>query len=321
MGDGDAVKKGQFVVALANPFAAGFRDGSPSASAGIVSNLRRRVVRIPTEKDRRQLALHQFATLIQTDARLNIGCSGGALINLKGELIGLTTAQAALTGLETPGGFALPMDSRVKRIIEGLARGEEVEYGFLGVSFSETTSDGVRLGEVIEQSPAKRAGLQRFDYLVSIGGAPVRCIDDVFLHVGMMLAGNTVEIERTEKPGGRTDKVTVTLGKFYHQQLSIATHRPRAVAGLRVDYSSLVVQRVQSPFLVVPEGVLIREVEPGSPADKARLQPDKIISHVNGRKVLTPTQFYEVMGQARGDIVLTLLKLDGGFEQVTLKIP
>jgi S1-C subfamily serine protease len=320
-GDGDAVKKGQFVVALSNPFAAGFPDGSPSASVGIISNLRRRAVRIPSEKDRRQLALHQFATLIQTDARINAGCSGGALINLKGELIGLTTAHAALTGLETPGGFALPMDSRVKRIIEVLARGEEVEYGFLGVSFSETPAEGVRLAEVIEQSPGKRAGLRRYDYLVSIGGVPVRCIDDVFLNVGMMLAGNTVEIERSATLGGRTDKVTVTLGKFYHEQLSVATKRPRAMAGLRVDYSSLVVQRVPSPYLVVPEGVLIREVETGSPADKARLQPDKVISHVNGRKVLTPAEFYEVMGQARGDIVLMLSKFDGGFEQVTLKTP
>src|SRR5207253_4289771 len=105
-GDGDAVKKGQFAVALANPFAAGFRDGSPSASWGIVSNLRRRLVKLPGENDRRRLCLHHFATLIMTDAKINVGCSGGALVNLKGEMIGLTTAQASLLGVETPGGYA-----------------------------------------------------------------------------------------------------------------------------------------------------------------------------------------------------------------------
>ena len=86
-----------------------------SASWGIISNIRRRAPgNFKAESDFR--ALHHYAMLLQTDARLNLGCSGGALINLKGEMIGLTTAVAAIHGGETPGGFAMPIDSGIRRI-------------------------------------------------------------------------------------------------------------------------------------------------------------------------------------------------------------
>ena len=124
------------MICLANPFAAGFRDGSPSASWGIISNLHRRASGVTSEIERPGVkpTLHHYGTLIQTDVRLALGCSGGALLNLDGELIGLTTAQAALVGSEAPGGFAVPLDGPMKRIIDVLVRGDEVEYGFLGVT-------------------------------------------------------------------------------------------------------------------------------------------------------------------------------------------
>src|SRR5262249_42894439 len=150
LGDGGAARKGQFILSLANPFAAGFRDGSPSASWGILSNVRRRMPGGLTEVERNRLQLQQFGNLFQLDARLNLGCSGGAVLNLDGELIGLSTAQAALSGVETPGGFALPLDAGVRRILEVLKRGEEVEYGFLGVEF-DTDRQGVRLRRVLER--------------------------------------------------------------------------------------------------------------------------------------------------------------------------
>jgi S1-C subfamily serine protease len=319
LSDGSTIKKGQFAIALANPFAAGFRDGEPSASFGLVSNLRRRIVNLPNESDRRRLCLSQFATLIMTDCRLALGSSGGALINLKGELIAVTTSQAALSGVETPGGFALPLDVGVKRIIEVLQRGEEVEYGFLGVRFSPT-SRGVHLTEVIKQSPADRGGLMNGDYILSADGVPVRDTDDIFVLIGTLLSGNTIEIERSRTPTGPGQKVRVTLAKYQTQQAYIASNRPRAFGGLRVDNSSLAVQRGAFPPSSVPDGVLIRDVEPGSPADRARLQPDRIISHINGRPVLSPREFSRMMADLHGDVELTLRKAEGGFDKVTLKI-
>jgi serine protease Do len=319
-GDADALKKGQFVVALSNPFAAGFRDGEPSASTGIVSHLRRRVINLPDEKDRRNLCLHNFGLLVQTDARLNLGCSGGALVNLKGELAGVLTARAALIGVETPGGFALPMTGGLQRIVDVLKRGEEVEYGFLGVRFRDTEAKGVQVEEAILRSPAQLAGLKRGDYLLSVDGVPVQSSDDVFVRIGTALTGNTVEIERAASLQGPGEKVRVTLSKYYVPLPSIASKRPSAVAGLHVDHTSLVVQRGAVMFFAIPAGVLIRDVETGSPADRARLQPDKIITHVNGTAVSSPREFYRAMRDARGSVELTLLRPEGGPDRVTLKL-
>src|SRR5207237_2028334 len=161
---------------LAHPCAAGFRDGSPSASWGIVSNLRRRAPLSESElKEELQSdkPLNQFTTLIQTDARLNLGCSGGALIDLDGRLVGLTTALAAITGSETAGGYALPLDESLGRIIDVLARGEEVEYGFLGVGFNRAGRGGLSV-EVVPGSPAERAGIVKDDVILSVNGTPIR---------------------------------------------------------------------------------------------------------------------------------------------------
>ena len=78
-----------------------------------------------------------YGTLIQTDARLNLGTSGGALLNLKGEMIGLTTALAAMSGYEQAAGYAVPIDETFRRVVETLKQGREVEYGFLGVRARE----------------------------------------------------------------------------------------------------------------------------------------------------------------------------------------
>jgi S1-C subfamily serine protease len=126
MGHGERLRKGSFVVALGYPYASGFRDGSASASWGVISNMRRRPPGVTAEIERARL-LTNLGVLLQTDARLQLGSSGGALVDLDGKLVGLTTAQAALTGVDAPGGYAIPLDANYRRIIEVLARGEEVE--------------------------------------------------------------------------------------------------------------------------------------------------------------------------------------------------
>jgi serine protease Do len=301
----DVVRKGQIVVSLANPFAAGFRDGSPSASWGIVSNLRRRAPAVGEDLDRSKETLHHYGTLIQTDARLNLGCSGGALLNLKGELVGLTTALAALSGSETPGGFAVPFDARLQRIVAVLLQGKEVEYGFLGVGLEQENrrGDGVVVKTLVAGSPASRAGLQENDVILKVNGVPVHEKDDLFLYLGAQLADSTVELVIDPV---RPRTVAVKLAKFYVPNPAIAANRPTPRAGLRVEYSSILLQRDRLPHWLrfVPEGVLITEVVPGSPADRAKLQPDKIITRVNDRPVRTPAEFYREMDKAKGPIAL-----------------
>jgi S1-C subfamily serine protease len=318
IGDGGRLRKGSFVLALANPFAAGFRDGSPSASWGIVSNLRRRSPGMTSDVDRARQALHNFGTLVQTDVRLHAGCSGGALLNLDGELVGLTTAVAALSGAETPGGFAVPMDARMRGIVEVLRRGEEVEYGFLGVflDIDSRPGQGAVLKAVAPGSPAQEAGLLPGDRIVRINGTPVVENDDLFLLIGAQLAGSKAVVEVAGRAGMMRHTCTVTLAKYAVPGNPIASNRPRPRAGLRVDYASVLGQLRGGE---IPRGVAVREVVPGSPADRARLQPDAVITAVNDHEVKTPAEFYREMDRAAGPVDLTYLNASGNPETVRLQ--
>ena len=239
-GDGSNLRKGQFVICLANPYAAGFRDGSPSASWGIVSNLQRRASGVTGEIERPGVkpTLHHYGTLIQTDVRLALGCSGGGLFNLNGELIGLTTAQAALAGSEAPGGFAVPLDGPMKRIIDVLARGNEVEYGFLGVQFAKESRSGagVTVTGVEVGSPAATAGLVHDDVITAINGSPISDNDDLYLQISLCLAGGEARIEAIGSDG-RPKTCTAPAGQIVHagqgHRLAPAAGRRRPARGLR----------------------------------------------------------------------------------------
>jgi S1-C subfamily serine protease len=307
MGDGDGVRKGQIVLSIANPFAAGFQDGSASASWGIISNIRRRAPgkTASREQDLSKLTIHHFGTLLQIDARLNLGCSGGALIDLKGKLIGLTTAQAALAGGETAGGFAVPMNARIKEIVGKLMQGQEVEYGFLGVRFDRVSSrrvggDGVHVSQVIPGSPAYHARLRPPATILAINGVPVHDNDDLFLNIGTLLAGSKADLQLQ----GYARPITVTLAKYYVPGPIIASNRPSPVHGIRVDYTSVLMQKTNTSG-EIPTGVYVSEVQPGSPADVARLQ-DAVITHVNGAPVETPADFYREAAKRPGPIELTV---------------
>jgi serine protease Do len=307
-GDGRAVRKGQIVVALANPFAAGFRDGSPSASWGIISNLRRRAPSRGNEDEpngtaRREYTVHHYGTLIQTDARIQAGCSGGALLNLQGEMIGMTTAMAALWGSEAAGGYAIPMEPGIVRIIEDkLKKGEEVEYGFLGITPGPVSGRGagVEVDAVVAGSPAARAGLTKGHVILAVDGVPLREVDDLFLHVGMRLAGTEVRLDVRTESGVKTARVK--LAKFYVPGRIIAANRVTPVRGMRVDYVSVLQQK--NPQLTVNNrfasttsqgGVFICEVLSDSPAMRARLRENDVITHVNDVAVNSPAEFYQIM--------------------------
>ena len=310
LGDGGAVQRGQFVLTLANPFAAGFRDGQPSASWGIISNVRRHVPGLPREEERTK-PLHYYGTLLQTDTRLSLGSSGGALLNLSGELIGLTTALAAIHGGEAPGGFAIPLDTGLRRILDVLKRGEEVEYGFLGVGFNEQrprAGRGVAVEYVTQGSPAEQeAHLAPSDIILAVNGVPIKESDDLFLHLGTQLAGSKITLNILQAVSKETRSVDATLGKFHvigKRIFSSLGNRP-FFRGLRVDYTTLLVQ--QAPRLpLVPPGVLISDVQAASAAADVKLKAGEGITHVNRRPVSTPAAFYQAVAALQGPIELQL---------------
>lgn len=317
LGRGEAARKGQFVLALTNAFASGFRDNGPSASWGIVSNLRYKLPP-PAVQDRGKTTLYHFGTLIQTDAKLNKGCSGGALLNLKGELIGITSSLAAVESSDEPAGFAVPMTEPMHRIIKRLKEGKEVEYGFLGVTFNEEADpDGVRIRDITTGSPAAEERIPANHYLVKVDGTPIRTNDDVFLTIGTALAGSKIKLELAAVPNGPTREYTVELAKYYVPGPFIASERPPAVGGLRVDYTSTLI-RTNNNSQRIPRGVVVREVLRNSAAEKANVQVDRIITKVNGRAVATPAEYYEEVRKGTGPLELTLSSSVNGEETVKL---
>jgi serine protease Do len=312
IGEGGHARTGQFVVSIANAYAPGFRaDAEPTAGYGLVSNLRRKIPGGENELDRhKRSTLHHYGTLIQTDAQTTPGCSGGALLDLNGKVIGLTTALAGVRS-DRPGGFAIPLDANTSRIIDVLKRGEEVEYGFLGVELLDRGVGGVQVARVTAGSPAERGGIRGGDRIVSVNRNKITELDDLFLHVGMALADShaTVEVARQ----GGTYPCKVKLAKFYVPGSVIASKRPPARFGLRVDYTSILTQRTPLANFrrPTPVGVVVREVVPGSPADEARFDTSKVITHVNGRRVTSPAEYYlEVARTPDKRVELTFLTSD-----------
>lgn len=305
LGDGGRVRKGKMVLSLANPFAAGSRDGSTSASWGIISNVRRRSPGKPVRED--EAGLNYYGTLLQTDARLNLGCSGGALIDLKGEMIGLTTSLAALGGTEAAGGFAVPLDADVRRIVEILKKGEEVEYGFLGIQlqFEAEQGGGVFIGGVSPNSPAQHAGLRAGESIVAVNDRPTPTVDDLLLAIGISLAGREVSLQVRSPARPVRTATTVLAKRSYDTAGVIASKRPPFAHGLRVDYTSVL---ARAGAATIPTGVYVREVQPGSDADTARLH-NAVITHVNGREVNTPAEFYQEADRP-GPVEVTLAGVD-----------
>jgi S1-C subfamily serine protease len=292
LGRGEDLVKGSFVIGLSHPFAASFREGGPSASWGIVSNLRRRLSARSFDSEHHR-SIHNYGTLIETDSRVAIGSSGGALVDLDGKLVGLTTAQAALAGSDSAGAFAVPIDAGIRRIIEVLRKGEEVEYGFLGV-YSDNARNrrntAVAIRGITLNSPAYRAGLRPGDVVLQVDGQPIRESDDLFLHVGLGLAGREITIQVLRPGESQPRTLKATLAKLNNPDFGVARNRPGSVRGLWVDFPSV---NAFGGDQAMPDGVVVREVEKGSPAELAKLGDyTGAITEINGVSIHTPAEFY-----------------------------
>lgn len=309
-GDARSLKKGQIVIALGNPYAIA-RDGQPSASWGIIANLARKAPLAPEESEAApKSTLHHYGTLIQTDAKLNLGTSGGALINLKGEMVGLTTALAAAAGYEQAAGYAFPVDATFRRVLETLKQGREVEYGLLGVrpanlSVAERLRGlrGCRIEGVIPGTPAHRLGLQEGDLVISVNGEPVEDADGLVLEVGRLPVEATVRLELIR--GGRKVEAEVVLTKFPVQGKKVVTVPVPSWRGLRVDYATALFEPDAQVGAGLPEfdqGVAVTEVEQGSPAWDAGLRPKQLITQVDRVAVRNPKEFRAAVAGKNGPV-------------------
>ncbi len=304
IGDASRLRKGMFLVALGNAFNAA-RDGKPSASWGILSNVARRLEDDGDESSppSRTPRLFNYPTLLQLDSKLNLGMSGGAVINLKGELVGLTTMAASPAGFDAQAGYAIPMDMVGRHAVETLKDGREIEYGFLGIHALPPSSN--RVGDVRINSPAALGEIVANDEIIGVNDVPVHDFDSLILAVNAYSAGDTVrlKIRRNEKVIVRA----ITLGKYPVEGEIIATNRPKPWRGLRVDYTSAIPLRTFGPsfFDAKEAGVTVVEVEEGSAAAAAGIKRGQLIRRVADKSVANPRAFYEAVGSLDGPVTLS----------------
>jgi Do/DeqQ family serine protease len=205
LADSSKVQVGDIALAIGDPFGIG-----PTVTMGIVSATGRGNLGIEAEED-----------FIQTDAAVNPGNSGGALINARGELIGINTAILSPTGGNLGIGFAVP-SNMARSVMEQIARTGKVVRGYLGVvvqnvtpelakEFGATARTGALVSDVAPGSPAENAGLRRGDIVLQVNGKPLTDQRDLQLTVAKMAPGTTINL--TILRDGRQQQLPLTLGE------------------------------------------------------------------------------------------------------------
>ena len=314
MGNATELKKGQIVISLGNPYAIA-RDGQASAAWGIVANLGRKAPTMPSESDPSgRPTLHHYGTLIQTDAKLNLGASGGPLLNLKGEMVGLSVTLAAAPGYEAAAGYAIPVDPTFRRAVETLKQGREVEYGFLGIQPMNLRPQeilagmhGMRVGQIVSGTPAARYGLKPGDIVTAVDDTPLHDADGLVLNVGRLPVDAVARLSVLRDGNPRT--IEVSLSKYAVRGKKIVTAPESAWRGMRVDYPTAVEDdagRFRGGTSFVDDAVVIVEVAENSSAWEAGLRRGMFVTHVDGSPVRTPKEFAAAVARNRRSVQLRL---------------
>jgi serine protease Do len=212
-GDSDAIRVGQWALALGNPF------GLPQTLTVGVISAKGRV--LPSVRSDFHRAV--YSGILQTDAAVNPGNSGGPLFNLQGEIIGINTMIYSQSGRSEGFGFAIPANEIIPLLV-WLKKGLSVEYGWLGIRLQEFASEkeafpngpaqGALVAGVLPQTPAERAGLKTGMVIIAYDGRPVSGVDELIFAVGRTLIGRRVELEVADFTHSGARRVfTVRLGK------------------------------------------------------------------------------------------------------------
>lgn len=296
------IAKGQFIVHLSNPESIA-KDGRMSAGWGLVSNLQRAPINMQGASERETLA--HFGTLIQLDARLPLGCSGGALLNLDGQLIGMTISNAGLNQGESSLGFAIPLDETFVRVVEQLKEGKLPAFGFLGIQPEDLSPEerrqgrsGVRVVAVVRGMPGDLAGVREDDWLLEVDGRLVDSRSALFRELSRKGADQEVKLKvmRTESNRSKELELNAKLSKKY-----VATHRPSFALyqepqwrGMQVEYATaLPPEMIRFPVRGGAAGTSLAtlNVEPDSPAWNAGIRSGTTIVSVAGAAVSSPSDF------------------------------
>ena len=289
MADSDALQVGDFAVAVGNPFGLG-----QTVTSGIVSAL-----------GRSGLNLEGLENFIQTDASINRGNSGGALLNLKGELIGINTAIISSQGGSVGIGFAIPVNM-AKNLSHQLIEFGEVKRGLLGIRGSEMTPElaqafkldsqrGAFVNEVLPDSAAAKAGIKSGDVLITLQGKTLSSFAELRAKVGTAGPGVVMQIGLLRE--GKPMTVSVTLAQSPAVEVSIEKINP-ALQGVTLS----------DVDAKTGKGVQVDDVKKGTPAEQVGLEKDDVIIGVNREPIDNLAALRKILETKPDLIALSILR-------------
>jgi serine protease Do len=317
LGDSDKARIGQWAIAIGNPFGYAVQSSKPTLTVGVVSALDRS---LPVSMGRGR----DYSGLIQTDAAINPGNSGGPLVNIKGEMIGINVAIFSTTGGHQGVGFAIPINS-AKEILNTLIEGRKVLYGWLGVSvqdiddnlaeyFNLPDKEGVIIAKILPDSPAQEGGLKEGDVIRRFDGKTVKDLKTLLRIVSRTEVGKKVTIrvvrDKKEIP------VMVEIGERPSEIEEDEDTQPSEKAWRGLDVSNITPDIARRYRIEQISGVVVLNVESGTPAHEAGVEPGDIIDRINNKPVTNTDDYNSIISAIKGD---ALLMTSRGF--VVIKAP
>ena len=300
LGDSSQLRVGQWAIAIGNPFGL-----DRTVTVGIVS-----------ATARTRVGVTQYDNFIQTDASINPGNSGGPLLNIDGKVIGINTAiVAAGQGI----GFAIPIN-QARDVMQQLITRGRVVRGWLGIviqdltdqlagSFGVKEGGGVLVAEVMKGSPADTAGLRAGDIVVELGGSAIKEVPDLQRRVAAVKPGQTMKLSviRERKPMS----FSVKMGEMPSDEPVVAEGPATDEWGMSVE--SLTGDAALRLDLPVNRGLLVTDVQPGSPAEKAGLRRGDVILEFARRPADDPASLHKALGALKpGESLLIYVHRAGG---------
>jgi serine protease Do len=316
LGDSAKARVGDIVLAVGDPFGIG-----ETVTMGIVSATGRRDLRLEGPEG--------YEDFIQTDASINPGNSGGALVNTRGELIGINTAIISNGGGGNQGiGFAVPVNM-ARTVMEQILKSGKVTRGFLGVSIQEVTPDlakafnlpsveGALVGDVTPDSPGAKAGLQKGDVITALNGQKIADYHDLRLRISQTAPGTPIKMDVYRN--GQKQEMTATLSEF-PEKAQTAENSPQgespALDGVQVEnLTPDIVQQLNLPSST--HGVVITRVDPDSTAAETGLQRGDVIQEVNRKPVNNVEQFRAAVRGVSNQPLLLLINRGGSSSYVVI---
>ena len=308
-GDSAKLHPGQTVLAFGNPYGMQF-----TVTRGIISALNRPN---PDASDR-----HKPGEFIQTDAAINPGNSGGALVNARGELIGINTFLISSNGSFSGMGFAIPTQI-VEPTVQTLIRDGKVSHGLIGIGITDVTPDNAKFfdmktasGAVVSQvdpnSAGGKAGLKTGDVITQLNGQSITDAGELQMLVGQKRPGDTIQLDVMRN--GKSVTVPVTLqamGENHGDNTASGDHQ-KGRWGLSLgDLSPDVRQQMQIGSEI--HGAVVEDVQPGSSADNAGLQRGDVIMEVDRHSVQSADDVAKALSSVpKGQDALVLVWANGG---------